>query len=218
MRLLLVEDDDLLADGISKLLSRRGYEVQWAHDGRSALAAVEEGRPDLILLDINLPDLSGVDVLKILRSREYDTPVLVITARESITDRVELLDSGADDYLVKPVNLDELCARIRAVTRRAFGDPGNLLTYKDLEMDVSSKTISIAGQPIKLSAREFALLKILLENCCQVISRQLLETELYGPEVQVASNSLEVHIHNLRKKLPDKIIHTVHGVGYILRK
>ncbi len=217
-QILLVEDDELLGDGISKVLSRRGDQLEWVRDGRSALTAISEREPDLVLLDINLPDISGFDVLKAIRSAENDVPILVLTARSSVSNRVFALDNGADDYLVKPFDIEELCARVRALRRRSASQNEGRLRCGELVMDTLALTLSLAGEPVNLSIREFTLLRTLMENRGRVMSRHQLEEELYGWDVEVASNTIEVHVHNLRKKLTSCIIRTVRGVGYIIEK
>lgn len=217
-RLLLVEDDTLLGDGIRKVLLQRGDEVEWVQDGESALASVSEGGQDLILLDLNLPGISGFEILQRVRSSGSDLPILVLTARGEVADRVRALDCGADDYLIKPFDIDELCARIRALRRRASGMTDDRLYHGELVMDISAHVVMLAEKPVALSVREFGLLQILLENRGRVLSRKQLEEKLYGWEDEVASNSIEVHVHNLRKKLPCNLIRTVRGVGYIVEK
>ncbi|MCB1879308.1 MAG: response regulator transcription factor [Gammaproteobacteria bacterium] len=217
-RLLLVEDDALLGDGIRKILVQRGDEVEWAQDGESALASVAEGGQELILLDLNLPGISGLDILQRLRSAGNDIPILVLTARGEVADRVRALDYGADDYLIKPFDIDELSARIRALRRRASGVTDDRLCHGELIMDISAHVVQLAEQPVALSVREFGLLQILLENRGRVLSRKQLEERLYGWEDEIASNSIEVHVHNLRKKLAGDLIRTVRGVGYVIEK
>ena len=217
-RLLLVEDDALLGDGIRKILVQRGDEVEWAQDGESALASVAEGGQELILLDLNLPGISGLDILQRLRSAGNDIPILVLTARGEVADRVRALDYGADDYLIKPFAIDELSARIRALRRRASGVTDDRLCHGELTMDISAHVVQLAEQPVALSVREFGLLQILLENRGRVLSRKQLEERLYGWEDEIASNSVEVHVHNLRKKLAGDLIRTVRGVGYVIEK
>ena len=217
-RLLLVEDDELLGDGIRKVLIQRGDQVNWVRDGQGALAALSAGGQDLILLDLNLPDVSGFEILQNIRSAQNDIPILVLTARGDIADRVRALDCGADDYLIKPFNIDELCARIRALRRRASGMTDDRLCHGELVMDTSTHIVLLSGKPITLSTREFDLLQILLENRGRVLSRNRLEEKLYGRDDEVVSNSIEVHVHNLRKKLGCDLIRTVRGVGYIIEK
>ncbi|MCB1831566.1 MAG: response regulator transcription factor [Gammaproteobacteria bacterium] len=217
-RLLLVEDDALLGDGIRKILVQRGDEVEWARDGESALASMAQGGQELILLDLNLPGISGLDILQRLRSAGNDIPILVLTARGEVADRVRALDCGADDYLIKPFDIDELSARIRALRRRASGVTDDRLCHGELIMDISAHVVQLAEQPVALSVREFGLLQILLENRGRVLSRKQLEERLYGWEDEIASNSIEVHVHNLRKKLAGDLIRTVRGVGYVIEK
>ena len=217
-KLLLVEDDELLGDGIRKILIQRGDQVEWVRDGESALACMSGGGQELVLLDLNLPGISGFEILQSIRSDKIDIPILVLTARGEVADRVRALDFGADDYLIKPFDVDELSARIRALRRRASGMTDNILYHGELVMDTSAHVVSLAEKPIVLSAREFGLLQILLENRGRVLSRKQLEEKLYGWEEEVASNSVEVHVHNLRKKLGCELIRTVRGVGYIIEK
>jgi len=217
-KLLLVEDDELLGDGIRKILIQRGDQVEWVRDGESALASMSGGGQELVLLDLNLPGISGFEILQSIRSDKIDIPILVLTARGEVADRVRALDFGADDYLIKPFDVDELSARIRALRRRASGMTDNILYHGELVMDTSAHVVSLAEKPIVLSAREFGLLQILLENRGRVLSRKQLEEKLYGWEEEVASNSVEVHVHNLRKKLGCELIRTVRGVGYIIEK
>jgi len=217
-KLLLVEDDELLGDGIRKILVQRGDQVEWVKDGESALACMSGGGQELVLLDLNLPGISGFEFLQSIRSDKIDIPILVLTARGEVADRVRALDFGADDYLIKPFDVDELSARIRALRRRASGMTDNILYHGELVMDTSAHVVSLAEKPIVLSAREFGLLQILLENRGRVLSRKQLEEKLYGWEDEVASNSVEVHVHNLRKKLGCELIRTVRGVGYIIEK
>ena len=216
MRVLLVEDDELLGDGLKTGLRQAGYTVDWVKDGVSAENAFTVNEFDLVVLDINLPKLSGLEVLKRLRKRGNQTPVLVLTARDSIADRVQGLDSGADDYLVKPFDLDELCARLRVLQRRSAGRSEPLLQYGVLTLDPAAHRVTLADQTINLSMREFVLLQHLLENARHVIPRARLEQKLYGWEGEVESNSLEVFIHHLRKKLGSDLIKTVRGVGYMI--
>lgn len=217
-RLLLVEDDRLLGDGIRKVLTQRGDQVQWVKDGHSALACVSGGGQDLVLLDLNLPGISGFEILQSIRAVKNEIPILVLTARSEVVDRVRALDCGADDYLVKPFDIDELSARIRALRRRASGMTDDILCHGDLVMDSCAHAVSLAEKPISLSVREFGLLQILLENRGRVLSRKQLEEKLYGWGDEVASNSVEVHVHNLRKKLGCDLIRTLRGVGYIIEK
>ncbi|MGD8568046.1 MAG: response regulator transcription factor [Gammaproteobacteria bacterium] len=218
MRVLLVEDDELLGDGLRAGLKQTGYTVDWVIDGQSAESALTDNEFDLVVLDINLPRMSGLEVLRNLRKRGQTIPVLILTARDSIPDRVEGLDSGADDYLVKPVDLDELCARLRVLQRRSAGRSDPVIQYGDLTLDPAAHRVTVNNKPVSLSMREFVLLQHLLENVGRVIPRARLEQKLYGWEGEVESNSLEVFIHHLRKKLGSNLIHTVRGVGYMIEQ
>ncbi|MDD4893107.1 MAG: response regulator transcription factor, partial [Candidatus Rickettsiella isopodorum] len=201
MRILLVEDDGALGDGIHKGLKQYGYTVDWLTDGRTALSSIKTETFDVILLDLNLPGLPGLSVLREMRAAGITMPVLILTARHAIEDRIKGLDSGADDYLTKPFDLDELSARIRALQRRFSSNrAAPLLTYRDIELDPSSFTVTLKGLAISLSRREFSLLQKLLENAGHVVSRDSLNQCLYGWGDEIDSNTLEVHVHNLRKK------------------
>lgn len=220
MRILLIEDDGALGDGIHKGLKQYGYTVDWLTDGRTALSSIKTETFDVILLDLNLPGLPGLSVLREMRAAGITMPVLILTARHAIEDRIKGLDSGADDYLTKPFDLDELSARIRALQRRFSSNRASpLLTYRDIELDPSSFTVTLKGLIISLSRREFSLLQKLLENAGHVVSRDSLNQCLYGWGDEIDSNTLEVHVHNLRKKLTDtNFIRTIRGVGYMAEK
>lgn len=220
MRILLIEDDGALGDGIQKGLKQYGYTVDWLTDGRTALSFIKTETFDVILLDLNLPGLPGLSVLREMRAAGITMPVLILTARHAIEDRIKGLDSGADDYLTKPFDLDELSARIRALQRRFSSNRASpLLTYRDIELDPSSFTVTLKGLAISLSRREFSLLQKLLENAGHVVSRDSLNQCLYGWGDEIDSNTLEVHVHNLRKKLVDiNFIRTIRGVGYMAEK
>jgi two-component system, OmpR family, response regulator QseB len=216
MRLLLVEDDDILGDGLVAGLSMEGYSVDWLTNGLLADEALKNTTYEVIILDLGLPKMDGITVLKNLRSRENSTPVLILTARDNITDRVTGLDSGADDFVVKPFDLTEVCARLRALTRRQEGRAQPLLKHGDLILDMAAHKVFYQAQPIDLSQREFAILHFLLSNLGKVISRTRLEESLYSWNCEIESNTIEVHIHHLRKKLENNLIRTVRGVGYII--
>ena len=218
MRILLIEDDELLGDGLRTGLIQYGYAVDWLKDGQSADQALKTEKFDLVVLDLGLPKLSGIAVLQNLRTRGQTMPVLILTARESIEDRVKGLDSGADDYLTKPVDLDELCARLRALQRRFSSRAEPLLIHEKITLDPAAHTVSIDGKTINVSRREFSLLQKLLENAGRVLSREHLTQSLYGWGEDVDSNALEVHIHNLRKKFGQDFIHTIRGIGYMIDK
>jgi two-component system, OmpR family, response regulator QseB len=218
MRVLLVEDDELLGDGVRNGLTQYGYTVDWVKDGINAQQAILSEAFDIVVLDIGLPKRSGLDVLKTMRSKNDKTPVLILTARETVEDRVKGLDSGADDYLVKPFDLDELCARMRALQRRTTSRAEPLIVHGLIALDPASHTVHLDGVLMNISRREFALLQKLLENTGRVLSRELLTSTLYGWGDDVDSNALEVHIHNLRKKFGTKFIRTIRGVGYMIDK
>lgn len=216
MRLLLAEDDALLGDGIRAGLNQEGYTVDWVQDGLAADISLKTESYELMVLDLGLPKMSGIEVLKKLRLRKDDLPVLILTARDTVNDRVEGLDAGADDYLIKPFDLDELAARLRALLRRRSGRVSSELIHGDIILDPASHAVSQNGQPIELSPREFALLHMLLEKKGKVLSRARLEESMYSWESDIGSNAIEVHIHHLRKKLGQKLVRTIRGVGYII--
>ena len=216
MRLLLAEDDALLGDGIRAGLNQEGYTVDWVQDGLAADISLKTESYELMVLDLGLPKMSGIEVLKKLRLRKDDLPVLILTARDTVNDRVEGLDAGADDYLIKPFDLDELAARLRALLRRNSGRVSSELIQGDIILDPASHAVSQKGLPVELSPREFALLHMLLEKKGKVLSRARLEESMYSWESDIGSNAIEVHIHHLRKKLGQKLIRTIRGVGYII--
>lgn len=218
MRLLLVEDDPMLGKATQVALRQAGYTVDWVQSGEDAEEALAHHTHDLMILDINLPGKSGLDVLTGLRLAQQTLPVIALTARDTKAQRVEGLDRGADDYLVKPYEVEELLARIRALLRRAKGRAAPTLEHGDIILDITGKTASFRGRPVSLSAKEFAILYILLEHAGRVISRQQIEDKLYGWDMEVESNTIEVHISHLRKKLGDKLIKTIRGLGYIVEK
>jgi len=218
MRVLLVEDDELLGDGLQKGLSQLGYTVDWAEDGVSAEHAIRSEDFDVIVLDLSLPKRSGLEVLRNMRADGIKVPVLILTAAATIEDRVTVLDSGADDYLKKPFDINELGARIRALARRSSGRAESKLTYRNVVIDPAAHTVTVDETPLNLPRREFTLLLKLLEHNGQVLSREQLTQSLYGWGEEVDSNALEVHIHNLRKKLNADYIKTIRGVGYLAEK
>lgn len=218
MRVLLVEDDELLGEGVLVALTNAGYATDWLKDGESANIAFETENYDLCVLDWGLPRLSGLDLLKRIRKRGITTPVLLLTARDLVEDRVTGLDSGADDYLVKPFDLDELLARTRALVRRASGRASPVIEHGDIRVDPASHSVTKNGTTIDISPREFALLQNLLDNKGRVVSKGRLEESLYAWSQEVESNTIEVHIHHLRKKLGNTLIRTIRGVGYIVDK
>ncbi|OGT31521.1 MAG: DNA-binding response regulator [Gammaproteobacteria bacterium RIFCSPHIGHO2_12_FULL_35_23] len=215
MRVLLVEDDDLLGDGVTAGLKQYGYTVDWLKDGLSAEQALKTEVFDAIILDIGLPKKTGLELLESIRNQGNVTPVLILTARETVEDRIKGLDSGADDYLVKPFDLDELCARLRALQRRLSSRATPIIEHAGIKLDPASHTVTFNNEEVNLSRREFALLNKLLENAGRVLSREYLTQTLYGWDDDVDSNALEVHIHNLRKKFGTDLIRTIRGVGYM---
>ena len=216
MKILLVEDDKMIGDSLSKSLKKDGYAVNWAKDGETAEAALEAEDYAILLLDIGLPKQSGIEILKKLRKRTNSIPVIIISARDSTQDVVEGLDTGADDYLIKPFEFKELQARIRATMRRKSGRAEPYLTHKALALDPSTHKATYKAKAVLLSARESALLQTLLERPEAIFSRAQLEERIYGWNEEVESNALEVHIHNLRRKLGQKIIRNIRGLGYMV--
>ena len=216
MRLLLVEDDPMIGESIEEGLRANGYTVDWVRDGLAAAAALHDASYDLMVLDLALPRRDGFSVLREYRQREGDMPVLIVSAMDTLGDRVYGLDSGADDYLLKPFDLDELLARTRALLRRARGRAAPELRHGALLVDPAAHTVRLDGVLVHLSAREFALLMVLLEQPGRVVSRRALEAKLYGWGEGVESNTVEVYVHALRRKLGSALIETVRGVGYRL--
>jgi two-component system response regulator QseB len=214
MRLLLVEDDPMIGQAVRAGLRGEGFAVDWVQDGHAAELALETGVHDLLLLDLGLPRKDGIEVLRQLRGRGSDIPVLILTARDAVEERVRGLDSGADDYLVKPFDLTELAARVRALARRRGGRARPAIEHGALTLDPVSHEARWRGAPLALSPREFALLEALLETPGAVLSREKLEERLYGWQEEVGSNAVEVHIHNLRRKLGSRAIRNLRGVGW----
>nr|NUR38334.1 response regulator transcription factor [Sphingomonas sp.] len=214
MRVLIVEDDDILRGAVETGLTMSGFTVDSVETLADARAAVSAWPYDAVVLDVALPDGSGFDLLKDWRMRGSATPVLMLTARNATEDRIHGLDLGADDYLGKPFDLDELAARVRAIARRAQGRAAPALTWHDLTLDPAARRLCNAGAPVQLSRREFAVLQALMEQPEHVRSRAQLEDRLYGWQEEVGSNAVEVHIHNLRAKLGRDVIETVRGEGY----
>ncbi|MDR3580991.1 MAG: response regulator transcription factor [Oryzomonas sp.] len=216
MRLLLVEDDPMLGDSVQCVLQQESFAVDWARDGEEAELALNAFLYDCVLLDLGLPGKNGLDLLHDLRKRKSSMPVIILTARDAVSDRVAGLDSGADDYLVKPFDPDELTARIRALLRRRDGRVEPLITFGTLTLNPATHELYCQGRPIRLSLREFSLISLLLERPGATVSREQLEERLYGWNEEVESNAIGVHIHNLRKKLGHDLIRTVRGVGYMV--
>ncbi|MGB9095705.1 two-component system response regulator PmrA [Erwinia sp.] len=218
MKLLIVEDDALLLGGLVQALTAEGYAVDAACNGAEACALLQSGQYSLIVLDLGLPDRDGSQLLRQWRKESVDLPVLILTARDALEDRVDGLDAGADDYLIKPFALAELKARVRALIRRYQGRSDNLLQQGDLSLNLSSQQVYIDNQPVELTPKEFALLTRLLMRISQTVHRETLQQDLYSWQDDTGSNTLEVHIHNLRRKLGKDRIKTVRGVGYRLEE
>lgn len=221
MKVLLIEDDKLLGDGIRAGLKQRKFVVDWvlsAEDAQSAMQNTDKDQYSGVILDLGLPGMSGLEFLKKLRISKNPVSVLVLTARDTVQDRVKGLDSGADDYLVKPFSIEELAARLRALTRRSKGRSEAVLTHGGLSLDPASHCVTLKGKDVELSPKEFKILKELLENLGKVLSREKLEEQLYGWNEEVESNAVEVHIHYLRRKLGNDLIRTLRGVGYMIGK
>lgn len=216
MRILLVEDDPMIGESISDWLQGEGYAVDWLQDGDSALLALKTTGFAMAILDLGLPGMDGLDLLKEIRRLKNDLPVLVTTARDTLDDKIKGLDSGADDYLIKPFDLEELSARIRALSRRASGRAEPVITRGKLQIRPATREVFYDGRPVILSAKEYALLEALAERPGVVQPRSKLEENLYNWDSAVGSNAIEVHIHHLRKKLSEDAIKTVRGVGYLL--
>lgn len=218
MRVLLVEDDGMIAQGLQTALRQGGFAVDWVADGKSADAALQDSVFDVVLLDLGLPQRDGLEVLRALRRRGSATPVIILTARDEVQNRVAGLDAGADDYIVKPFDLDEVMARMRSVLRRAAGRGDPVIQHGDLRLNPVSHTVEHKGVPVNLSAHEFSVLEALLQRPGAVLSRSQLEDRLYGWEEQIGSNAIEVYIHGLRRKLGNEAIRTLRGVGYFVPK
>ncbi len=216
MRILVVEDSTLLGDGIQTGLRQHGFTVDWVQDGVAADIAIKGESYAAVVLDLGLPRRSGLDVLKGMRQSHNATPVLILTARDAIEDRVSGLDAGADDYLVKPFDLGELAARLRALIRRSGGHAASTLTIGTLSLDPASRMVTFRNEPRTLSAREFDLLHVLMSNAGRVMSRDQLASALYAWGEEIESNAIDVHLHHLRKKLSPDIVQTLRGVGYLM--
>jgi two-component system, OmpR family, response regulator QseB len=218
VRVLVVEDDIMLGEGISEGLKQNGFTVDLVRDGLEGEDALLMNDFDIAVLDIGLPGQDGITLLNKVRKKSCATPILLLTARDEIDDRVRGLDAGADDYLTKPFDLSELCARLRALVRRSSGRSDPVIKYEDIEVNPASHTVTKSGESVNLSRREFDVFCHLLESVGKVVSKSKLDEKLYGWNEDVDSNALEVHIHHIRKKLGNKLIRTVRGVGYFIKK
>jgi two-component system OmpR family response regulator/two-component system response regulator QseB len=216
MRVLVVEDDPLLGDALMVGLKQRGFEADWVQDGRDAQTAIGVEPFAAIILDLGIPGLSGLELLRNERARGNKVPMLILTARDAVQDRITGLDSGADDYVVKPTDLDELAARLRALVRRSKGEPAALLRVGPLVLDPAARTVTRGGHGADLQPREFTLLQELMLNAGRVLSREQLEERMYGWGEEVESNAVEVHVHHLRRKLGANVVKTIRGVGYVM--
>jgi len=216
MRLLLVEDDAILGDGLKAGLAMEGYAVDWLTDGMQADEALRLNRYDLVVLDLNLPRMDGMNILKAMRKRKDITPVLLLTARDGVPERVAGLDGGADDFVSKPFDLAEICARLRALARRQDGRTLPILEHKGVSVDPAAHQVFYQGRSVELSQKEFEILSFLMSHIGQVSSRARLEETIYAWGSEVESNAVEVHIHHLRKKLDANLIRTIRGVGYVI--
>ena len=214
MQVLLVEDDPMIGRAIAHGLGQAGLSVDWVGDGASALAALTKGVHELVILDVGLPRMNGLDVLRNARARQNDAAVLIVSARDAVADRIEGLDAGADDYLLKPFDLDELLARVRALLRRRSGAVTSHLVAGSLVLDPQRRIVTRDAQPVSLTVKEFAILEALMRKPGVVLSRERLEEVVYGWTEEIGSNAVEVHLHNLRRKLGAEFIKNVRGVGY----
>jgi two-component system, OmpR family, response regulator QseB len=218
MRVLLIEDDDMIAQGLQTALRQAGFAVDWMRDGNSGAAALQSVQFDVVLLDLGLPQRDGIEVLRGLRKRGDATPVIILTARDEIQHRIAGLDAGADDYIVKPFDLDEVTARMRSVLRRAAGRGDSSIQHGELSLDTAARTVQRRGVAVALSAHEYAVLEALLQRPGAVLSRAQLEDRLYGWDEPIGSNAIEVYVHGLRRKLGSDAIRTLRGVGYFVPK
>ena len=216
MRILVVEDDSLLGDGLQVGLRQAGFDVDWTQDGVAARLALEAVPYAAVVLDLGLPRLDGLGLLRRLRMSGNKVPVLILTARDMLDDRVNGLDSGADDYVVKPIDLQELAARLRALVRRSKGEAAGTLRVGDVELEPAARTVSFRGSNVELQPREYVLLHEFMLNAGRVLSREQLQDRLYAWGEEIGSNAVEVHVHHLRRKLAPDVIRTVRGVGYLM--
>lgn len=218
MRILLIEDDPLIGDGLKLGLTKSGFSVDWFRDGKSGYSALSSAEYDAVVLDLTLPKMDGLEILQQWRRENQNVPVLILTARDTLDERISGLQRGADDYLCKPFALAEVAARLQALIRRRYGQTNSVLEYGTVKLDTHLRQVSLNNQEISLTSREYKLLELFLHNRERVLSRTTIEEKLYTWDDEVSSNALEVHIYNLRQKLGKQVIRTVHGVGYALGK
>jgi|TARA_B110000211_G_scaffold108207_1_gene125448 two-component system OmpR family response regulator len=218
MQILLVEDDAAISVGLQKILMEENFVVNCVSSGQQAINQLQVSVPDMMILDIGLPDITGIEVLKKIRPQFSELPVLLLTARDETKDKVEGLNAGADDYLTKPFDVDELIARLRVMERRLGTVKSNCINIGGISLDTEKHQVSLDGQPVEFSRREFMLLKALMERAGHVLSKDQLEQMLYGWGEEISSNSIEVHIHNIRKKTAKSFISTIRGIGYSVKQ
>lgn len=218
MRILLIEDDALIGNGLQIGLTKSGFSVDWFQDGKTGLDAVKSAPYDAVVLDLTLPKMDGLDILQIWRKEKCDVPVLILTARDTLDERIIGLQRGADDYLCKPFALAEVVARLQALIRRRYGQSNPIIEHSRVRFDPNQRKVFLQDQEVALTTREYKLLELFMLNKDRVLSRAMIEEKLYTWDDEVSSNALEVHIYNLRQKLGKQFIRTVHGVGYALGK
>ncbi|MCY7295547.1 response regulator [Alteromonas sp. a30] len=218
MRILLVEDDLQLAEGLKQSLNREGFIINHAVKGSSAITSIAAGDCDMVILDLGLPDMDGMQVLKSVRDKKCHLPVLILTARDSIDEKVRGLDTGADDYIIKPFDMKELLARLRVIERRLGTAEQSIISVGNVTVDIASHSVSVDNTQVELSKKDYIVLRALMENAGRVVSKDKLESRVYEWGEEIASNAIEVRIHHLRRKLPEGFIKTIHGVGYTIQK
>lgn len=218
MRILLIEDDNLIGEGLKLGLTKSGFSVDWFRDGKTGFQAIDSAPYDAVVLDLTLPQMDGLEILKQWRQANHDVPVLILTARDTLDERITGLQRGADDYLCKPFALAEVVARLQALIRRRYGQTNPIIEYSLVKFDPNQRKVYLADQEVSLTTREYNLLELFLHNKDRVLTRSAIEEKLYTWDDEVSSNALEVHIYNLRQKLGKQFIRTVHGVGYALGK
>lgn len=218
MRILLIEDDNLIGEGLKLGLTKSGFSVDWFQDGKTGLQAIDSAPYDAVVLDLTLPKMDGLDILQSWRKSNYDVPVLILTARDTLDERITGLQRGADDYLCKPFALAEVVARLQALIRRRYGHTNPIIEHGSVKFDPNQRKVLLGNDEISLTTREYNLLELFMHNKDRVLTRSSIEEKLYTWDDEVSSNALEVHIYNLRQKLGKQFIRTVHGVGYTLGK